>query len=385
MAYGAILGQTSQSEGKRVTRFTVGTSTSGWTTADCDYLCDGTSDNVEINAAIQALPADGGEIIILDGTYNIATAIAMNKQNVKLYGNGWSTILNRAGTPTSSNAGIINVTTSKCQVGNLTMIGGYSSTYSSNYNYGIYLPYSSISNTIIESIIFDNFYSGIYISSSSNNLITNNFFINNNQRGINLSNSDFNVITNNTFENNYYGMYSSGTSNDGNNISNNTFESNTGGLYLINANNSNVSNNIINGSSYGINLNRCNYTIVSNNICRNNSNSGIDINASSSLTVVGNVCDNNNYGININGSGKSTITGNSCNNNSVTGIYLSNCTKNVISGNTCIVASFTSSQYSIQLSGESNSYNLISNNNIYGKDYSTDGGTGNEFYNNKYN
>ena len=93
MAYGAILGKTSS--GKRVCRLVVGTSTSGWTTSDCDYLCDGTADDVEINAAIQALPSTGGEIVILDGTYNITATIAMNKDNTKLSGNGAATILKR--------------------------------------------------------------------------------------------------------------------------------------------------------------------------------------------------------------------------------------------------------------------------------------------------
>jgi len=77
--------------GKRVARFTVGTSTAGWTEADCDYLCDGTEDDVEINAAIQALPATGGEVVLLDGTYNLASAVTINKSKVTLSGNGQGT------------------------------------------------------------------------------------------------------------------------------------------------------------------------------------------------------------------------------------------------------------------------------------------------------
>lgn len=46
---------------KKVARFIIGTSTAGWTKDDCDYLCDGTADDVEINAAIQALPEGGGK------------------------------------------------------------------------------------------------------------------------------------------------------------------------------------------------------------------------------------------------------------------------------------------------------------------------------------
>ena len=52
--------------------------------ADCDYLCDGTADQTEINAAINRfLPATGGEIVILDGTYNITAKIDVTKDNVK--------------------------------------------------------------------------------------------------------------------------------------------------------------------------------------------------------------------------------------------------------------------------------------------------------------
>ena len=37
--------------GKRTCRFVVGTSTAGWTQADCDFLCDGTNDDVELGTA----------------------------------------------------------------------------------------------------------------------------------------------------------------------------------------------------------------------------------------------------------------------------------------------------------------------------------------------
>src|SRR5690606_24789511 len=52
----------------KTARIVIGTSTSGWESKDCHYLCDGVDDQEEINAAIQALPVSGGEIIILDGT-----------------------------------------------------------------------------------------------------------------------------------------------------------------------------------------------------------------------------------------------------------------------------------------------------------------------------
>lgn len=77
----------------RTVRFVIGTSTAGWTADDCDYLCDGAADQVEINAAITALPSTGGEIVLLDGTYTLSAAIAINKHKVTLRGSGDSTIL----------------------------------------------------------------------------------------------------------------------------------------------------------------------------------------------------------------------------------------------------------------------------------------------------
>lgn len=74
--------------GKRTCRIVVGTSTAGWTASDCDYLCDGTSDESEINTALQSLPADGGDLVILDGTYNIADTILVDKPNTRIIGSG---------------------------------------------------------------------------------------------------------------------------------------------------------------------------------------------------------------------------------------------------------------------------------------------------------
>ena len=133
--------------GKRACRFVVGTSTAGWTADDCDYLCDGTDDQVEINAAIQALPSGGGEIVILDGTYNITATIAMNKDNVKLSGNGNATVLRRMWN-SSAGEGVITITavSGGCCVENI-FVDGNKSAYNSSDNTGINLT-SSNNNTI---------------------------------------------------------------------------------------------------------------------------------------------------------------------------------------------------------------------------------------------
>lgn len=85
--------------GNRTCRFVIGTAAAGWTAADCDYLCDGTDDDLEIQAAIDALPAAGGEIVILDGTYNLSGPIqTLTSTIVKptvIRGNGSMTELKR--------------------------------------------------------------------------------------------------------------------------------------------------------------------------------------------------------------------------------------------------------------------------------------------------
>lgn len=85
--------------GKRTCRFVVGTSEAGWTAADCDYLCDGADDQVEIQAAIDALPKEGdnagGEIVLLSGSYHLTGTVAIGPKNITVRGNGYSTLLAR--------------------------------------------------------------------------------------------------------------------------------------------------------------------------------------------------------------------------------------------------------------------------------------------------
>ena len=217
-----------ESGGKRTARFVVGTSTAGWTAADVDYLCDGVDDQVEINAAIQTLPEGGGEIVILDGTYNITAKIDVNKDNVSVRGNGNATILKRMWN-SSEDEGVITLKGVKgCRVEGL-QIDGNRVSYTSNRNHGIYLSFSSNENTVTGNTCNNNDY-GIYLGSSSNNTVTGNT-CNNNYCGIYLGSSSNNTVTGNTcvrgtgtpedYTLNQYTMRLYGTKNDYNLISSN--------------------------------------------------------------------------------------------------------------------------------------------------------------------
>ena len=72
----------------------VGTTQSGATLSTCDYLCDGTADDVEINAAIDYASDNNLSVLLLSGTYNITSVL---KVTVPLSGiSSGNTILQRS-------------------------------------------------------------------------------------------------------------------------------------------------------------------------------------------------------------------------------------------------------------------------------------------------
>lgn len=62
--------------------------------ATYDYLTDGTDDDVQIQAAIDALPSTGGSICLREGTYTLGSAsVLIAKNGVELFGTGAGTII----------------------------------------------------------------------------------------------------------------------------------------------------------------------------------------------------------------------------------------------------------------------------------------------------
>lgn len=62
-------------------------------TTNCDYVCDGTADQVQINLAIVATDGvNGGEVYLSEGTFNLTGNIQIYPY-VHLVGSGWNTIL----------------------------------------------------------------------------------------------------------------------------------------------------------------------------------------------------------------------------------------------------------------------------------------------------
>lgn len=154
----------------RAARFVIGTSTAGWTADDCDYLCDGTSDQTEINAAIAALPSWGGEVLLLDGTYNISSSITISKANVVLRGSGPSTVLKRMFNKSEIN-GVIGCSASNCRICDL-VIDGNKYTYIDNDNNGIYAS-KSAAGIQIDHITVKNSYIGLRLTGMDGGSVSN--------------------------------------------------------------------------------------------------------------------------------------------------------------------------------------------------------------------
>lgn len=421
---------------QRTCRFVVGTSTAGWTATDVDYLCDGTADDVKINAAIRALPSTGGEIVILDGEYSITSAILLNKDGVSLVGNGHSTVLRKMkdGSVTGINS-VVRVESSGNMIKDLN-IDGNKDTYSSSSS-GILLYNSS--NTIVTCISStNNTANGIYMTGGFNNIISESDCSNNDNMGIAISNSKNNMTTGNKcYDNSNYGI-SIGTNSNCNRIENNHCYNNAYGINLsansdnivacnicdsnsedgirvyenavnqIIANNTCITNRfgifVFKNSNITLNGNTCNYNStdgirmysgqdncrITGNTCSNNNNNGMQVYVVNTV-IDGNTCNYNNaHGIDMYESANSTMTSNTCNNNVRYGMYMYGCTNNSVVGNTCIRGTglpedYTEAQYTIRIEHSKSKGNLIAYNNIMGKNYINLGGTENLFVDNKYN
>lgn len=100
-----LAGRPSGGGSPRTYRVVVGTSTVGWTEDDCDYLCNGTTDQTTISQAIAALPEEGGVVYFLDGTYVLTSTLTISGDNITLAGNHRASIL-----ANQSSASMISVT-----------------------------------------------------------------------------------------------------------------------------------------------------------------------------------------------------------------------------------------------------------------------------------
>ena len=127
--------------------------------AAADYVCDDTADEVQINAALNALPATGGRVILLEGTFTLADPISIPKNYCVLEGQGDSTFLDGDGLANTEHAILVPARTS-CEIKNLriqTEDGGAKTCH------GIYVTGASNGLVIDNVTITDSDADGIHI------------------------------------------------------------------------------------------------------------------------------------------------------------------------------------------------------------------------------
>lgn len=392
-------------KGTRYATVVVGTSTSGYTNADVDFLCDGVDDDIEIQKAIDSLSNTGGIVLLLSGVYKISNIISLwsssysivfrgidnsavsiepSKSLDSLIGGNWFNLNTQI---------IISDIKLNCKISDEIQTEAGITFYGNNITfkniviedakrYGVHINNNS-NNVIIKDSVFKNIESnGIYVQEKSNyHEYFNNYFENINSQSINTAKGLYNSsIHNNVFNTFQWGaivIWGEHTIN--NDIAN-----------LI------ISDNLIfNGlqtySCYGIKVNYLSGTLIKGNNIKKVSD-GISIYGYASKrqtinnSVVGNVIDEClNLGISVNCS-MSNVIGNTisnCNQNHIA--CFQNADKCLISSNVCMNGEGNSSDYSgypiLASSGSSN--NLFIGNVTFGKNYS-DSGTNNTFVENKY-
>jgi parallel beta-helix repeat protein len=257
--------------------------------ASADYVCDGVSDEVEINNAINALPTAGGRVVLLEGLFTISTSI-VPKSNTSLEGQGNGTVITLPNGFATANFGVIknsNVSGSgdigiyilnlKIDGNKVNATGGSQSGISLNKALR-----STVQNVTVENMKSH----GIYVSTNGvvgYNLITGNHVFNCTQYGIGLGSAANNVITDNIVQGT--GLH---------------------GINIIDSSNNMIKGNMVLDSSQTTN-------VASDNI----SLSG----ASNTNSIQGNTCrqgaltNKPRYGINVSAS---TCTGNMVTNNDLT-------------------------------------------------------------------
>ena len=179
---------------------------------NCDYLCNGTEDQVVINNAIADLPATGGLIKLMDGTFNISDSITIDVDDTAIIGVGKSTKIQ-----TDNNIIMIHaVSLSGILIKNLYLYGAGAS-HTSN---SCIQPAACDESKIVGNWIENCGRFGIYLQSTFNSIVANNHVIDSKAEGIYLSSATYNVVSNNYAKGNYANIWL-GSNSDNNVVADN--------------------------------------------------------------------------------------------------------------------------------------------------------------------
>ncbi len=285
------------------------------------YVGNGTNDDVAINAAIASLPAGGGTVYLMGGTYTIASEIIVNKNYTMLTGEA-SALLQRGFTGGSDN-GVVHISSGYSELRGIE-IDGVNGTYGATTNHNVYIQDESNyvwAPRIISNWIHDAGGQGIYAPAGVQvdaAVIEGNHIENNGGDGMWLYYTTGSHITDNTVRTNASNGIDLGANSVEDTISGNTVNDNGGDGVAVNGRYTTITNNIsdgngaaASGSGFAI-LNWDN--TLSGNTASSNDTIGIYV-AGSQTTLTGNTTEGNHCAIWVNGADTGdnkniTITGN---------------------------------------------------------------------------
>ncbi|MBA7686907.1 hypothetical protein ES703_95367 [subsurface metagenome] len=349
-------------------------------TTNADYFCDGTADQVQINAAIDSLPATGGVVKLMDGTFNITAQITIDVNNTSIIGCGKNTIIRTNANHTmifgnglsglvikdiffygatySMHAThaihIINLSYSIIRDNWFTELGGYALLTTKNSHHNLIVGnilYGAVNHSV-RSTCFR--FTGGNSSTPNENIITNNFFENIEDYAIEFLGGYRNLIANNTIKNSQnfssinIRVWVSFTPQDNVIVGNVIEDADTYAIEVNGADGTIIENNMCRGTGYEsvIKISNSDGCIIKGNTVLNGRQHGIHLNACDDCIVEGNICkgnDKNNTttydGINIDGdSNNNVIIGNRCQDNDRYEIRIDDATgdKNLVACNSCI-------------------------------------------------
>lgn len=250
----------------------IGTSTQGHTLADCDYLCDGTDDQEEIQQAISSLWRHGGKIFILERRYHLSGSVNIYPSNITIEGCGSGTHLVRMYDSADERSAMLSLwgAYNFIKIKNL-FIDGNKSNYPGANNTGIYLEsgkHCEIANNFIINCakngiridqdynnVHDNYIDGCNIAIDAhrfqNGRICGNITNNTASAGISLQGS-YNNVYGNTTNRSKKSIYVKGNCNT---ISGNNMGDISDGMYLEDADFNTITGNCmhdITGQNYEV-------------------------------------------------------------------------------------------------------------------------------------
>jgi parallel beta-helix repeat protein len=323
--------------------------------AAADYVCDNTADEVQINAALTALPANGGRVILLEGTYTIVDPITFPKNNCVLEGQGRSTFIDGDGLANTEHAILVPARTG-CTIKNLriqtedggakTCHGIYATGTCNNLEIdgviitdsdsdGIHiLPDNAYEIYIFNCIIDDADGYGIYVDPTPadynyNMHIKDCLIIGTGSSGIYFGSTGAGSWYAEVDSNMIYSAGGQGiqaTEIVHSSFSNNISTANTSDGMILNGNHTNIKGGqyYANGAN-GIELATALECSIEGTFCNDNTGSGIELDGGSDLALIANnhCCGNTLDGIRVGGT-RDNIVSNICQDNDLHGINLGN-------------------------------------------------------------